>query len=85
MEFKFNENKDILFYGNSVETADAYILFPKNENGSHVLRKVFVDPKLRGEGIAGKMMAYLVEYIETENIRYTVTCSYAKSWLSKVR
>lgn len=83
MEFKFNEEKDILFYGENVDSADAYILFPKNEDGSHTITKVFVDPKLRGQGLAGKLMEYLLDYIKEYDVEYSATCSYAVNFLEK--
>lgn len=83
MEFKLNETKDVLFYGEDEQSADAYILFPKKSEGVHEITRVFVDEKYRGQGVAGKLMKGLVEYGQKENIKFIATCSYAENWFLK--
>lgn len=85
MEFKFNQGQDLLYLGDSEQEIYAYIKFPKNLDGSHTITKVFVSEEYRGQGLAGKMMEYLYNYSKEHNIDLEATCSYARSWLSKVR
>ncbi|MDO4814589.1 MAG: GNAT family N-acetyltransferase [Gemella sp.] len=85
MEFKINREQDFLYLGDNEYEAKAYIMFPKNVNGTNTIVKVFVSEEYRGQGLAGKMMAYLYEYAKENNITLDATCSYAKSWLENVR
>lgn len=47
--------------------------------------RTYVHPALRGQGVAGKMMEAVAEYLRKEGLRATATCSYAKGWLEKHR
>ena len=83
MEFKINENKDLIYIGESEETKEAYVTFPANMKGVLVVRHVFVDPKYRGQGVASKLMNELVKYARENNKKITCMCNYASSWFSK--
>jgi predicted GNAT family acetyltransferase len=43
----------------------------------------YVNPVLRGQGVAGKMMEIVAEYLRKESLKATATCSYANLWLKK--
>lgn len=83
MEFKMNKEKDFLYLGEDERKAEAYISFPKSATGSNVIVRVYVDEKFRGQGIASKMMAYLYDYAQENNIILEATCSYAITWLAR--
>lgn len=85
MEFKLNKEKDFLYLGENEYEASAYIMFPKNIQGSNTIIKVFVSEEYRGQGLAGKMMEYLYNYSKENNITLQATCSYAEEWLNNVR
>ena len=52
-----------------------------------ILRHVFVPEPLRGQGIAGKMMEEIMEFItsrnKSEGLKIQPFCAYARSWLEK--
>ena len=54
-------------------------------NGEVDIEHVFVDSSLRGQGIAGKIMEAVAEYLRKNRLKTTATCSYAKSWIMKNR
>lgn len=83
MEFLLNETADVIYHGTSEEEADAFVVIKKNMVGGKTITKVFVDPKYRGQGVAGKLMAAAVSYAEKNNIFLDATCSYAQSWFEK--
>ena len=60
------------------------ILTAKN-NGEIDIEHVFVNSSLRGQGIAGKLMEAVAEYLRKNRLKTTATCSYANSWLMKNR
>ncbi|NLI61148.1 MAG: N-acetyltransferase [Clostridiales bacterium] len=43
----------------------------------------YVNPLLRGQGVAGKMMEVVAEYLRKNSLKTTATCSYANAWLKK--
>jgi len=44
---------------------------------------VYVNPVLRGQGIADKVMAEAVSFLRREGLKATATCSYANAWFKK--
>lgn len=50
-----------------------------------ILRHVFVPENMRGQGIAGKMMEEIMEFISSRNksngLKIQPFCAYARSWL----
>jgi len=60
----------------------AEITFPI-ENGIAVIDHTFVDPSLRGQGVAGKLMAAAAEDIRKAGLKAHPTCSYAVKWLGE--
>lgn len=57
--------------------------FIRQENGEMNIDHTYVNPVLRGQGAAGKMMEAVVEYFRKEGFRATATCSYANIWLKR--
>lgn len=45
----------------------------------------FVNPVLRGQGVAGQMMEAVVVYLRENGLKATATCTYANAWLKKHR
>lgn len=44
---------------------------------------VYVNPILRGKGVAGEAMEVVVDYLRKNNLKATATCSYANTWFKK--
>lgn len=57
--------------------------FVRKENGELDIDHTYVNPILRGQGMAGKMMVVVAEYLREKGLRASATCSYANSWLKK--
>ncbi len=58
------------------------VTFPVT-GGVAELNHTFVDESLRGQGVAGRLMAAAVEDIRAGGWKLRPTCSYAVSWLEK--
>ncbi|MFA6807855.1 MAG: GNAT family N-acetyltransferase [Eubacteriales bacterium] len=58
-------------------------IFVRKENGEVDIDHTYVNPILRGQGMAGKMMVAVAEYLREKGIKASATCSYANSWLKK--
>lgn len=77
---KVEENKTTYIINNVVmgEVDYPYI----NDNTVNI-NHTFVDPSLRGQGIAGKLMTEVFKYLREHNLKVVCTCSYAVSWLEQ--
>lgn len=73
--YSLNENNELM----------AETTFVFKANGEVDIDHTYVNPLLRGKGIAGKMMAVVAEYLRKESLKATATCSYANAWLKKHR
>ena len=82
MDFKESNEKIWLEDENGKITA--YVEFPEKNGVPNVMHTV-VDPSLRGQGIAGRLLTALVEKMEKENKKLELTCSYAVEWFNKNR
>ena len=73
--YSVDENNELL----------AETTFVFKDNGDVDINRTYVHPKLRGQGIAGKMMGVVAEYLRENSLKATATCSYANAWLKKHR
>ena len=55
----------------------------QKENGEADIGHTYVNPLLRRQGIADKMMEAVAEYFRKEGLRTTASCSYAHIWLNR--
>lgn len=53
------------------------------DNGDINIDHVYVNPKLRGQGIADQTMLTVVDYLREKKIKATATCSYANTWFQR--
>ena len=61
----------------------AEITFPTGEDGVADIDHTFVDPSLRGQGMADKLVRAALEQIRKNGGTPAATCTYAVSWLEK--
>lgn len=47
------------------------------------INHTYVNPTLRGQGVAGELMTHLAEHLREKGLKATATCSYAISWLNR--
>jgi len=47
------------------------------------INHTYVNPVLRGQGVAGEMLELLAQYLREQGLRARATCSYANNWLTK--
>lgn len=61
----------------------AELIYKKDDDGIHNISRTFVDPSLRGQGVAEKLMIAALDVIRKEGGKVRATCSYAVKWLEK--
>jgi predicted GNAT family acetyltransferase len=57
--------------------------FPMYEDGVVNIDHTFVDPSLRGQGVASVMMHDVMKYLKENHMKVVATCPYAVVWLKK--
>ncbi len=60
----------------------AEVTFPAS-SGVADINRTFVDPSLRGQGIADKLLSAAVEQIRSDGLKARLTCSCAVKWFEK--
>ena len=53
------------------------------DKDTFVITHVGVHPDLRGQGIAGKITQFALEYAKSKSLRVIPMCSYAAVWIQK--
>lgn len=59
----------------------AEVTFPQ-QGGVAVINHTFVDPSLRGQGVAGQLLQAAADTLRQQGLRAHPTCSYAVHWFS---
>lgn len=60
----------------------AEVTFPTKE-GISTIDHTFVDPSLRGQGVAGKLVKSAADKIMSDGNKIAATCSYAATWFKR--
>lgn len=81
MDFKASNEK--IWLENEAGEVIAFVDFPEFEPGKVEVTHTVVDPCLRGQGVAGKLMEALAEKLAADGRKAELTCSYAVRWFAK--
>ena len=73
----FITEKDRIYATDPSGNVIAEVTFP-SEDGVSTIDHTFVDPSLRGEGIAGKLVKLAADKILAEGNKIAATCSYVQ-------
>ena len=67
---------------NSCIAEATYVFVDKNTVD---INHTYVDPALRGQGVAGEMMEAVAQRLRQDGLKAVASCSYANTWLIKHR
>lgn len=79
----YTYQKDELFVLKEDENYLVHATFPIFEEGVVNIDHTFVDPSLRGQGVASEMMHEVMKYLKEKQMQVIATCPYAVVWLKK--
>lgn len=80
MEFKVE--KDRIYAEDEAGKLVAEVTFP-TENDVSVIDHTFVDPSLRGQGVASKLVKLAADTILERGDKLAATCPYAVTWFER--
>ncbi|MCU0105731.1 N-acetyltransferase [Acholeplasma vituli] len=68
---------------NDEGTLLAEVKFPRIDDNTVEINRTFVDPSLRGQGIAHELLMYAYNAIKSQGLKAIPTCSYALTWFKR--
>ena len=83
MELDYNYEAGRIFAEDRAGKLLAEIRFPADENGLVHIVSTFVDPSLRGQGIADQLVRTAIAQIKGRGTKAIATCSYVMAWFGK--
>lgn len=83
MEFIIEDGR--ISYQNEQKETLALVTYCPVRAGVVDIDHTFVDPILRGQGVAGKLMEALALELRKRGLRAVASCSYADVWLERNR
>jgi predicted GNAT family acetyltransferase len=80
-DIKKGTNK--FYIGESEESRIAHITWISGGKNIIVVNHTFVDPSLRGQNIAGSLLAKVIEMAREEDLKIVPTCSYVVAKMTR--
>lgn len=81
MDFLYEDNR--IYVENDHGKMIVEATFPKIEKGVVNIDHTFVDPSLRGRGIASELMHEVYRYVKKRGFKAVHTCPYATVWFKR--
>jgi len=81
MNFIYEDHK--IYVKNEIGTVIVNATFPFIEEGVVVVDHTYVDPTLRGQGIASILMHEVYKHAKAKGYKVVATCPYAVVWFKK--
>ena len=81
MEWKYEDGR--IYSVDEKNELLAETTFVNKGNGEVDIDHTYVNPALRGQGVAGSMMEVVAKYLQERSLKASASCSYANSWLKK--
>lgn len=79
---EFTTEKDRIYATSPTGEIVAEVTFP-TRNGVSIINHTFVDPSLRGEGVASKLVKLAADKILADGNQIAATCTYAAAWFKR--
>ncbi|HHX66770.1 MAG: GNAT family N-acetyltransferase [Miniphocaeibacter sp.] len=76
------KNNGQMFYIGNEENPDAKIHYSIGKKGINV-KSTQVDPEKRGQGLAGYITKYVIDYARKEGLKVNPVCSYTVKYFEK--
>lgn len=81
MKFRYEKNR--IYVNNETGKMIVEATFPVYKKDIVVVDHTYVDPSLRGKGVASELMTKVCEYVEKQGLKMIATCPYAVVWFKR--
>lgn len=81
MKWKYENGR--IYATDDKEELMAEVTFNYEKSNIVNINHVYVNPILRGKGVAGEAMKVVVDYLRNNNLKALATCPYASGWFEK--
>lgn len=81
-DMEFITGKDRIYATDQSGKVIAEVTFPTSD-GISTINHTFVDPSLRGQGVAGELVKLAADNILASGNKIAATCSYAVAWFRR--
>ncbi len=81
MNFRYENNR--IFVNNEDDKLIVEATFPAYNHDTVNINHTYVDPSLRGQGVASKLMYEACEHIKKQGLKIVATCPYAIVWFKR--
>jgi len=81
MNYMYEKNR--IYVNNEDGKMIVEATFPFIKEGVVVIDHTFVDPSLRGQGVASELMHNVYQYVKKQGLKAVATCPYAVVWFKK--
>lgn len=81
MDYIYQKNR--IYVNNEQGNMIIESTFPKYNEHTVVINHTYVDPSLRGHGVASELMDKTCAYIKEQGLHMVATCPYAVVWLKR--
>lgn len=81
MNFQYESN--CIYLEDETGKRIAEVTFPAVTEEIVEIDHTFVDASLRGQGVAGRLMEAVAEYLKSNHKKVRPTCSYAAKWFGE--
>lgn len=81
MAYVTQENAIVYLDDNGAKLAE--VTFPSDGDHTVNINHTFVDPQLRGQGVAGQLMVHAADALRESGRKAHPSCSYAVAWFEK--
>ncbi|NLP17078.1 MAG: N-acetyltransferase [Clostridiales bacterium] len=82
---KWNYEDGRIFSISNENDLMAEVTFVSTGDNEVNINRTYVNPALRGQGIAGDMLELVAKHLREKGIKATASCSYANTWLKRNR
>lgn len=77
------QEEEQVYILNDKQERIAYVLFPKMDERTVIIRTTYVSEELRGLRIASKLLEAACAVLRRDNRKAILECSYAKRWFQE--
>ena len=81
MNFSYEKNR--IYVNNSDGKMIVEATFPLYKEGIVVVNHSYVDPSLRGHGVASDLIKAVCAHVESQGLKMVATCPYAVVWFKR--